>query len=197
MPNGKLRRVLDDEEAEQLLSTFNTRYRSPHRDWLACRLMYEAGLRVSEVVSLRTDQLEATPAGGEIVVRDGKGGVDRRLGIGRELRSDLEEWMERLEEEYPESPWLFPTRNGKHVRRNHLFRTVKRAAERAELPEAGLISPHTLRHSFATRWLRRGGNLEALRRALGHADLRTTQEYLNLLDDEHVEAMQDLANASG
>lgn len=188
-------RVLENEdEQEAFLSTFNTRWWTPNRDQLACRVMLEAGLRVSEVTSLKEEHVKSTPTGGEIVVRDGKGGVDRRVGIGRDLRSALDEWLERKEAEAPDCSWVFPTSNGNPIKRQHLYRTVRRAAKRAELREAEQLHPHCLRHTFATNWLKEGGDLENLRRGLGHASLQTTQKYLQLVDDAHVREMQERAN---
>lgn len=182
------------EEAKTFFETFNRRYWSPHRDWLACRLMYEAGLRVSEVTALQEAHYKATPSGGEVTVRDGKGGVDRTVGIGRDLRRELDEWIQRRDEKAPEASYLLPTQNGNQLSRQHLHRSVKRAAKRANLREAEEFYPHCLRHSFATNWLRDGGDLENLRRAMGHASLNTTQKYLQLVDDSHVQWMQEVAN---
>lgn len=158
--------------------------------------MYEAGLRVSEVVALKDEHVKSTPTGGEVTVRDGKGGVDRTVGIGRGLLSALNEWIERRDEKTSNCSYLFPTQNGNQLSRQHLHRSVKRAAKRADLREAQEFYPHCLRHSFATNWLRDGGDLENLRRAMGHASLNTTQKYLQLVDDEHVQWMQEVANDS-
>ena len=156
--------------------------------------MYEAGLRVSEALALKDDHLEATPVGGRLVVREGKGGKDRTVGLGRELTGALIEWLERRDSKAPDSEWVFPTSRGNRVARQHLHRTVKRVARRAGLPEADRLTVHCLRHSFATRFLTNGGNLEELRRALGHSSLSVSQKYLHLVDDGHVRAMTEQAN---
>jgi site-specific recombinase XerD len=156
--------------------------------------MYEAGLRVSEALALQDDHLETTPVGGRLVVRDGKGGKDRTVGLGRELTDELIEWLERRDERVPDCDWVFPTSRGNRVARQHLHRTVKRVARRADLPEAERLTVHCLRHSFATRFLTNGGNLEELRRALGHSSLSVSQKYLHLVDDGHVRAMTEQAN---
>lgn len=193
MVQGKTQpRILRGEERNRFLGAFNRRYRTPHRDWLACRLMLEAGLRVGEVVALKVDHFD--PRDCRLVVRDGKGGKDRELGVGYDLCQALDKWLPRRGEEYPECPWLFPTSNGGQVYPQHLRRTVSRAAERADLREAEKVSPHTLRHTFAV-WLRENGaSLEEVQRALGHEELATTERYLARLDIQPVKVMKRIAN---
>lgn len=183
-------RIMDDEERERFLDQFNTRWRAPRRDWLACRLMLEAGLRVGEVVALRPEHIRWKTC--KVIVREGKGSLDRRTFVSDDLRDELAAWVE--DEKLERTDLLLPTRNGNQLEPNHLRRRVKRAARDAELAEADRISPHSLRHTFATSFLERTGNLEKLRRLMGHADISTTQIYLNYADEDLEETARAYAN---
>lgn len=181
--NGKLPRVLSEEEQARFLSAFHTRFWTPVRDRVACLVMLDAGLRVSEVCGLTLEHVDL--AYRRITVRDGKGAKDRVVPFNGRLAGALVDWLERRNEMVPaDCPWLFPTRKGAQVHPSHLRRTVTRIAERAGLPEASRISPHTLRHSYATDALNATGNLELVRRALGHASIQTTTIYTHLATDD-------------
>lgn len=184
-----LPKILTPDEQERFLAEFNTRYPTPHRDLCLCRLMLEAGLRVGEAVALRPEHIEMNS--GQVTVREGKGAKDRIVWIGEDLRDLIGSWRSRR----PDSAYLFPTRTGKRLDPSHLWRRVRKAARRAEINEAEKVSPHTLRHTFATDYLRQTGNLELVRKALGHADISSTQIYIHLCDTEHEAAMLAFAEA--
>lgn len=179
-----LPKVLSEAEQAALLDELNTRYPTPHRNLCMLRLMLEAGLRVGEVVALRPEHLDMTTC--RLTVRDGKGSKDRTLWINDELRDEIGAWLERR----PESPYLFPTRNGSQVRTRYMRSMVKRLAKQAEIDEAERVSPHTLRHTFATDLLRETKNLRLVQKALGHADISTTQIYTHIVDEELEEALR-------
>jgi len=185
MPD-RLPTILTDAETERLLSEPTLRYFSPHRDYLFMRLMLSAGLRASEAVSLRPEHVDLMS--GKLMVREGKGAKDRTLWIGEELLEELREWMERR----PESEWLLPTRKGTKVATSHLRRSVKRYARDASVEEVERVSPHTLRHTFATRLYRETSNIRMVQKALGHSDLSTTMIYTHVVDEELEEAMRRL-----
>lgn len=182
---NKLPKVLTDAEANRLVETFNTRHRVPHRDLCLCRLMLEAGLRVGEAVAVRPEHLDTTAC--RLTVREGKGAKDRVLWITDDLRDLISSWTDRK----PDSPWLFPTRHATPVSTRQVRAMVSRRAEKAEIQEADRVSPHTLRHTFATRLYRRTKNLRLVQKALGHASISTTQLYTHLVDDELEEALRD------
>ena len=148
------------------------------------RLMLEDGLRVGEVVALRPEHLDMTTC--KLTVREGKGSKDRTLWINDELRDEIGAWLERR----PESPYLFPTRDGNQVQTRYMRAMVKRLARQAEVDEADRVSPHTLRHTFATDLLRETKNLRLVQKALGHADISTTQIYTHIVDEELEEALR-------
>jgi len=185
----KLPRVLTDDEAKSLVDVFNLRYDAGVKNRCLVRLMLEAGLRVSEACSLRPADLDMQSC--RLVIKDGKGGKDRVLWISEDLRDLVGEWKARR----PNSRWMFPTRTGKKTSPRSVRRTVKTYAGKADIVHADEISPHTLRHTFATRLLRRSGNIRMVQKALGHSDLSTTMLYTHIVDDELEDAMKRMAVA--
>jgi len=196
----KLPRILTEEETSSLLAQPNQRYFGPHRDYLFMRLMLKAGLRASEATALRPEHLD--PMSGKLSVREGKGAKDRTLWVGEEMLEELREWTDRRseevgngeagEEEAGSSAFLLPTRKGTEVATSHLRRSVKRYARKAEIEEVERVSPHTLRHTFATRLYRETSNIRLTQKALGHSDLSTTMIYTHVVDEELEGAMKEL-----
>lgn len=174
----RLPKVLSADEQARLLRQFNRRYSSPLRNLCLVRLMIEAGLRVSEAVSVRPGHLDMTTC--RLVVREGKGAKDRVLWIRDDLRDLIGTWIQRR----PASEWLFPTRDGDRLNTRYVRAMVKRAAMRAKVAEATRVSPHTLRHTFATDLYGATTNLRLVQKALGHASVATTQLYTHLKDGE-------------
>lgn len=182
-------KVLDETETADLIDVFNTRYDSGVKNRAMVRLMLEAGLRVSEVCNLRAADVDMNAC--RLTVRDGKGGKDRQLWFPEDLRDLLGEWLERRPE--TSEGWMFPTRSGNRTDPRSIRRTVKNYAEKAGISWHEDVSPHTLRHSFATNLLRRTGNIRLVQKALGHADLSTTMIYTHIVDDELEAAMKGVA----
>jgi len=186
----KLPRILTEEETDRLLVQPNQRYFGPHRDYLYMKLMLKAGLRASEATALQPEHIDLMS--GKLTVREGKGAKDRTLWVGEEILEELREWMARRFEEAQSSKFLLPTRKGTEVATSHLRRSVKRYAREAEIEEVDRISPHTLRHTFATRLYRETGNIRLTQKALGHSDLSTTMIYTHVVDEELEGAMKGL-----
>nr|WP_279349760.1 tyrosine-type recombinase/integrase [Salinibacter sp.] len=92
----------------------------------------------------------------------------------------------------PESDYLLPTSKGTKVDTSQLRRSVKRYAKDADIAEVERVSPHTLRHTFATRLLEATGNIRKVQKALGHSDLSTTMLYTHVVDGELEDAMKGL-----
>lgn len=185
-----LPKVLDDDEAAALVEVFNTRYDSGVKNRAMVRLMLETGLRVSEVCELRLEDVDFNAC--RLTVRDGKGGKDRRLWFPEDLRELLDEWLDRRPETDGEA-YLFPTRNGTKTDPRSIRRTVKNYAEKAGIDWHEDVSPHTLRHTFATRLLRETSNIRLVQKALGHADVSTTMIYTHIVDEELEAAMKGAA----
>lgn len=139
-------------------------------------LLYGSGLRASELVSL---PLHAVPRDAPFLTVTGKGGASRLVPVGARALEALSRWL-RVRPAEPASRYLFPS-SGKepYLSRVRLFQLLKALAARAELDPAS-ISPHVLRHAFATHLLEGGADLRVLQTLLGHADISTTQIYTHV-----------------
>lgn len=146
-------------------------------------LLYATGLRVSELVSLPLAAVRDKPA---IIVR-GKGNKERLIPVGGAARAALTTYIDARGEFLPakvkSSPWLFPAaaKSG-HLTRAGFAMMLKSIAVRAGISPSQ-VSPHILRHSFATHLLSHGADLRSLQQMLGHADISTTQIYTHVLDE--------------
>jgi len=190
--------VLTEEEQQKLLDQFNERYVTSHRNKVMFQLMLNTGLRVSEVVSLRWEDVNLTS--GKLMVREGKGAKDRTLWVDEGQVDELGEWKERQVKKVGElSKWVFSTLRegnaGKKMSIQQVWKTLKTYAEKAGLEKD--ISPHTLRHTFATDLYRETGKIRLVQKALGHADLSTTMIYTHIVDEELEGAMKSFRGASG
>jgi site-specific recombinase XerD len=108
------------------------------------------------------------------------------------MLGELQQWMDRRGDEAEPSEFLLPTRKGTEVATSHLRRSVKRYARKASVEEVNRVSPHTLRHPFATRLYRETSNIRRVQKALGHSDVSTTVVYTHVVDEELEEAMKGL-----
>ena len=147
--------------------------RQAERDRAILEILYGTGIRLAELVALRARDVNA--AGGLLQVR-GKGDRERRVPIGAAALSALAAYRATLEDRSPDAP-LFPGRHGalsprtvQRIVTGHLRRIARRAR----------LSPHLLRHSFATHLLDRGAELRSVQELLGHASLASTQVYTHI-----------------
>ena len=180
----KLPRVLSADEQEQLLAEFNVRWDSALRNKALVTTMLDTGLRAGEIVALCPEHIDWRTC--KLTVRQGKGSKDRTLWFGTDLRDLLTEWLERR----PESEFVFGTRDGGQLQTRYLREMVKRMARKAEIPEWQRVSPHTLRHTFASDLYRETGDLRLVQQALGHSSVTTTQIYVHLADREVEHALK-------
>lgn len=180
----RLPKVLTPDEQRALLAKFDKRYASGLRNLVAVRLMLECGLRCGEVVAVRPEHVDLDTC--RLLVREGKGGKDRVVWFSDDLRDLIVRWLDRR----PASAWLLCTRHGGQVNTRYLRELVKRKAVAAGISEAERVTPHVLRHSFATDLLRETKNIRLTQKALGHANLATTQIYLHIFDEELEKAMR-------
>jgi integrase/recombinase XerD len=151
-------------------------------------LLYATGLRVSELVSLPA---EAGRAGRPFIAVKGKGGRERLVPINDAALETLERYRAAMKAgKLPESRWLFPADSASgHLTRQAFARDLKDVARAAGL-DARKISPHVLRHAFATHLLSGGADLRSLQTLLGHADISTTQIYTHVLEDRMRELVE-------
>jgi integrase/recombinase XerD len=155
------------------------------RDRAILETLYGAGLRISELVGLDVDDIDID--NGSVLVRSGKGGKGRRVPIGREARRALSRYLVRSRPELSKrSPSgiaaaaVFLNARGGRLSRQGCWKILKAYARAAGLE--GRVSPHTLRHSFATHMLDAGADIRAVQELLGHASLATTQVYTLVTD---------------
>ena len=146
------------------------------RNLALIELLYGSGLRATELVSL---PLSAVPRDAPFLTVTGKGGATRLVPVGGRALEALGRWL-ALRPQVPASRYLFPSGpKGQHLTRVRLFQLLKALAGRAGL-DPSAISPHVLRHAFATHLLEGGADLRVLQTLLGHADISTTQIYTHV-----------------
>jgi integrase/recombinase XerD len=159
------------------------------RDRALFEVIYACGARVSEAVGLRTNEIEPSL---RVLRLLGKGSKTRIVPLGERAREALERWIAGGRRSLPNAARadaVFLTKSGRPMSRGDAWRVVKEAARRAGLPST--ISPHTLRHSFATHLVEGGADLRSVQEMLGHASIRTTEVYTHL-DTEHVTSLHRL-----
>jgi len=171
------------DEVERLLAAPKTRTKLGVRDRAMLELMYASGLRVSEVASLRLNDLNADAGFLRVV---GKGNKERIVPVGKQAV----EWCRRYVDEIrgrSARPEVFLSSRGTALSRKTIWQMIKKYARVAGITKN--IKPHTLRHSFATHLLNNGGDLRVIQEMLGHADIATTQIYTHVdqgrLKDTH------------
>ena len=138
-------------------------------------ILYATGLRVSELVGLLVAQFRRNP---QTILVTGKGGRERMVPLGETALLAAKRWIECRDANvaFVQSDFMFPARGGGQMSRHQFAQILKKLALAAEI-EVGRVSPHKLRHSFATHMLNRGADLRSLQSLLGHADISTTQIY--------------------
>ncbi|MGB9885900.1 MAG: site-specific tyrosine recombinase XerD [Moorellales bacterium] len=175
----RLPRVLSVEEVEFLLGQPQTGRAAGLRDKAMLELLYATGFRVSELVSLNVGQLNLDLGFVQCV---GKGQKERVVPMGSVaifwLRRYLERGRPQLVKEGGDMEALFVNHQGQRLTRQGFWKILKKYARKANLDTN--ITPHTLRHSFATHLLENGADLRVVQELLGHADIATTQIYTHL-----------------
>ncbi|MGN7750397.1 site-specific tyrosine recombinase XerD [Sinorhizobium sp. 22678] len=151
-------------------------------------LLYATGMRVSELVSLPASVLAQN---GRFLIIRGKGNKERLVPLSQAAIRAMRAYGEQLQEDGADSPWLFPS-NGKtgHLPRQVFARDLKSLAARAGIRVAA-ISPHVLRHAFASHLLANGADLRAVQELLGHSDISTTQIYTHVLEERLHDLVQN------
>jgi integrase/recombinase XerD len=181
-----LPKSLTEEEVEALLNAPVVSDPLGSRDRTMLEVLYATGLRVSELVSLRYSQLNLNQG---VLRVTGKGDRERLIPLGEEAISWLREFIgtgrgEILLDRHTD--YLFPTRRGDYMTRQAFWHIIKRYARKSNIEKE--LSPHTLRHAFATHLLNHGADLRVVQMLLGHSDLSTTQIYTHVAR----ERMKDL-----
>ena len=173
-------KFLNSEQIEALLAAPDKTRPSGLRDYAMLQLLYATGLRVSELCGLRMTDLEA---GFGVLRVTGKGDKQRIVPIGRPALAAIEEWQrsgrQQMLKKRRASPYLFVTTHGGAMTRQMFWTLLKGYGRKAGIFHN--LSPHVLRHSFATHLLEGGADLRSVQTMLGHADISTTQVYTHVM----------------
>lgn len=179
----KLPKTLTEEDVESLLMAPDTATPLGLRDRVLFEVLYATGLRVSELVGLELTQINLKQG---VVRVTGKGNKERLVPLGEEAVSWLEKYLlttgtraDLLKGQVTDA--LFVTKRGGAMTRQAFWYLIKRYAFKAEI--SSKISPHTLRHAFATHLLNHGADLRVVQMLLGHSDLSTTQIYTHVANE--------------
>jgi len=187
-----LPKTLSMEDVDRLLEAAETHGRSPAdrlRNTCLMQVLYATGLRVTELVSLPVAAVRGDP---QMILVRGKGDKERMVPLSPPARAAITAWLAhrdaeedaaRAEHGQTPSPFLFPSRSkAGHLTRVRFFTLIKDLAVAAGL-SPDTVTPHTLRHAFATHLLQNGADLRAIQTLLGHADIATTEIYTHILDE--------------
>lgn len=198
--NPRLPKILSVEEVECLLATAQAAVEETAPDKpariraarTACllELLYATGLRVSELVALSK---AAARRNEPLILIHGKGGRERLVPLSGPAKRSIAAYRALLEaRDLGSGPWLFPAESASgHLSRQVFARDVKAIAARAGIA-AARVSPHVLRHAFASHLLQNGADLRVVQELLGHADISTTQIYTHVLDERMKAMVRDL-----
>jgi integrase/recombinase XerD len=196
----KLPRVLSIEEVDRLLAAAHDNPKSSPtagerartaRLYCLLELVYATGLRVSELVSLPAS---AAARSARMLIVRGKGDKERLVPLNDAAKRAMTDYRARMAEagHDMQGKWLFPSfGESGHLTRQHFARELKELAEAAGL-RPGKVSPHVLRHAFASHLLHNGADLRVVQTLLGHADISTTQIYTHVLEERLKSLVRDL-----
>ncbi|MCK8463563.1 site-specific tyrosine recombinase XerD [Aliiroseovarius sp. S1339] len=187
-----LPKILSEDQVDALLTTARTQGRSAAgrlRNTCLMELLYATGMRVSELVTL---PVAATRGDPHMLLVKGKGGKERMVPLSGPARDALVEWLEardgaedsaRANKGTKPSPFLFPsTGKSGHLTRHRFYGLIKEIAVAAGVSPS-VVTPHRLRHAFATHLLAHGADLRSIQTLLGHADISTTEIYTHVLEE--------------
>jgi len=173
-----LPKSLTEGEVEKLINAPDINSPEGLRDRAMLELLYATGLRVTELIGLRPDQVSLNQGVVRVV---GKGGKERLVPLGEDALDWLQRFIDEgrhllLGEQMCEA--IFPTRRGSGMTRQAFWYRIKKYADQSGIEKQ--LSPHTLRHAFATHLLNHGADLRVVQMLLGHSDLSTTQIYTHV-----------------
>ena len=174
----KIPMTLSENEVERLLDTPNQHVIIEARDKVMLELLYSSGLRISELIKLTFSQVNLNLG---VIKMIGKGDKERLVPIGEQALLALEDYLKNTRRHFLQhhhSDCFFISKQGKPMTRQTFWYRIKLYAQRAGINTN--LSPHTLRHAFATHLLNHGADLRAVQMLLGHSDISTTQIYTHI-----------------
>jgi integrase/recombinase XerD len=169
---------LTEQDVEALLAAPKVSEPLGHRDRTMLEVLYATGVRVSELINLKLTQINLNQGVLRIV---GKGDRERLIPLGDEAQDWIREFIDGARGEIlleRQTEYLFPTRRGDRMTRQAFWHIIKRYAKKANISKK--LSPHTVRHAFATHLLNNGADLRVVQLLLGHSDVSTTQIYTHV-----------------
>jgi integrase/recombinase XerD len=172
---GGLPVFLSKDEVENLITSASGRKEREMRNRAMLELLYATGLRVSELVGLNIENIDFKLGFVRVI---GKGNKERIIPIGKTAIEQIKKYIEIRKKRFPLAPGLFLTRFGKTMSRVEFWRQIKKHALKAGITKR--ITPHTLRHSFASHMLAGGADLRFVQEMLGHSSISTTQIYTHI-----------------
>ncbi|MFC2158261.1 site-specific tyrosine recombinase XerD [Acidobacteriota bacterium] len=172
-----LPKFLSVEDVDKLLDQPDSTTEQGQRDRAMLELLYATGLRVSELLNLKLQDINLEEG---FLICKGKGGKERIVPVGLSAEEAVQLYMKQARKRFVKepSPFLFLSMRGKAFTRQGFWKLIKKYAETAGM--ASKISPHVLRHSFATHLLERGADLRSVQLMLGHSQITTTQIYTHV-----------------
>jgi site-specific recombinase XerD len=180
---------LNGREIGRLLAVLDGDRWLDKRNVAIVSLMVRAGLRVSEVIALRPDDIQMSERKGQVIIRQGKGLKERTVPLSRMARVEVGAYG--AERPFSPTPNFFISQSGNPLSARDVQRLVRDASRKAGIQ--GEVTPHTLRHTFATRALQQGNvDLATLSRLLGHENLNTTSRYLHPNQSQVAEMVEEL-----
>lgn len=180
--------VLNEQEVEDLIDVAYKHARENalhYRDFCMLQLMYAAGLRISELVNLKINDLHLTM---NFIRCMGKGSKERMVPIGDYMVEILNEYMQEYRPELMkdyDTSYLFLNYKGDAISRQSFWKMIKKMALEANIKKN--ITPHTLRHSFATHLLNHGADLRSIQEILGHSNISTTTIYTHVTNQKMID----------
>ncbi len=186
----KIPQVLSFEEVEAMEKTIDLNNPIGYRDICILELLYSCGLRVSELINLQMENLHLDE---DFILVKGKGNKERLVPINAYAQKTYYDYIQNFRSHLQippeEESYVFLNRRGNHLSRMWIFKIVKNAATNAGIKKD--ISPHTLRHSFATDLLYGGADLPSIQAMLGHSSITTTEIYTHIDKSFLLEALRN------
>ncbi|MCS7231621.1 MAG: tyrosine-type recombinase/integrase [Elusimicrobiota bacterium] len=177
--------VLSDEDIHKLIKACNKNLWEGFRNYVIIILILDTGIRLSELINLTLQDINWAKK--SIFIRNGKGGKDREVYMGRTLARELNKWI-KMRGFFPYEERVFITRQGYPLNKRMVDKIFQRLSEKAGIKNVR-CSPHTLRHTFATNFIRNGGDVFSLQKILGHSDISTCMIYVHMGGKQIQEAM--------
>lgn len=182
---NKLPSFLNDDEVNLLLNFYNQDTKNSIRNKAIINILYSCGLRVSELINLKIDNINNSDY---LIKVSGKGNKERLIPIRKEAYNDLINYIDNVRSKIiiVDKKYLFLTNGGKKISRQLVNQILDKAAKECNIDKP--VHPHTLRHSFATQLINNGASLRIVQELLGHSNLETTQIYTHMSNSKAIEA---------